>query len=194
MNNDNKSNSWWEGRMAKKIQDHVNPYEAGSTKHADWQEGHDYVVETLTLDDAATATTPGEPVASSPFGWVIAEDGTAYALNRQYYHGVVCALLYPELAKAHEVGLPERDDHSVLAYQRFEHDLSDQMKVIRISISSMVGTTYFSKASKHHASDAQIQSVLACCKDLGYSGRQKIETEYGSQTVAQIIERLRGNN
>ena len=136
---------------------------------------------------------PGVVPINSPFGYVITEDGRICALLHQYYHGVVCSILYPELAKQHSVGLPfkpKEENAGVLAYQSFEHEMASRMNVIRVAISGMIECVYFSK-SPTPANNEQIQSVLAVCKALGYGGRDKFETDHGRVTVAQLIDKLR---
>lgn len=190
---DDKSDAWLEGYQGNKIGDHTNWYEAGTQKHKEWQEGHDWSANApaLTLERVATITKPGEEPACSRFGYVIAEDGTVYALNYRYYHGIICAILYPELAKVHESGIPvePHDENRVMTFQRFEHDNANNMRVIRISFAQLMSNTYFSKG-KYKATPQQIQSTLAVCKVLGFKGRDVITTEYGDETVAKIIERL----
>lgn len=186
-----KSDAWHEGRMAARSGDHDNFYKLGTPEHEEWQQGHDFQPVALTLEDVSLISAPGAPVQSSPFGWVIGKDGTTYALCNRWYHGVICAILYPELSAAHEVGIPYRNEVNVLKYQHFEHDHSQDMEVIRISVSSMTGATYFSKASTHKATDDQIQAVISCCADLGYTGRKRITTDMGDLTVAQLVDELR---
>lgn len=188
---DDKSDAWHEGRRAKRIHDDHNPYDAGTEKHKDWQQGHGHVDKLLTLDRVTSITKLGDEPPYSMFGYIIAEDGTTYTLQHRYYHGIVCAMLYPEFAKAHEAGLPiePHGENRVLTYQRFEHDNANNMRVIRIAFAQMMDNTYFSKG-KYKATPQQIQATLAVCKSLRFKGRDIITTEYGDETVAKIIERL----
>lgn len=188
---DKMSDEWLEGFQGNKIGDHANWYPEGTQKNKDWQAGHDYLAPVLDLERVTIKTEPGGVPPYSMFGYVIDKEGTIYTLQYRYYHGIVCALLYPDLARTHEAGVPiePRTENSVLAFQRFEHDNQNNMQVIRIAFNVLVDSTYFSKG-KVKANSKQIASVLSTCKVLGYKGREKIQTEYGEQTVAQIIECL----
>jgi hypothetical protein len=104
----------------------------------------------LTIDRVAVPTGPDEEPIYSSYGHIIAADGTCYALNGQWYHGIVLALLKPELLAAYtledpkpvhdaagvyvgttdKLTIPEdRDGIDVFAFQAFEiahngkHDL-----------------------------------------------------------------------
>jgi hypothetical protein len=183
---------WHEGQAARKISDHVNPYDAGSVEHADWAAGHEHQGDPLSLSDVSIITGVGEKPGYSPFGYVVDEQGTAYALCHRYYHGVICALLYPDLARAHAAGIPIHplDEINVFEFQHFEHDNASSMNVVRIATSMLSGTTYFSKG-RAPATENQIKTVAAICADMGFTGKDEIETNMGSQTVAQILEGLR---
>lgn len=51
----------------------------------------------ITIDRVALLTKPPKKPIASEWGYVITEDGTTYALLYRFYHGVVLALLYPDV-------------------------------------------------------------------------------------------------
>lgn len=101
----------------------------------------------LSLETITSVTKPSEMPGYSPYGYVIQPDGTTYMLLFQYFHGVVLALLYPELlvkfnedpARKEEnqwfepVVIPD-DPHEVrvLRTQEFELEMKEHMPAIRV--------------------------------------------------------------
>lgn len=187
------SEAFEDGRYARQLGEALsnNPHEAGSAKSNDWIEGFNYRAPALAIERVTMMTKPGEAPPYGLMGYVIPADGTIYTLTRQHFHGAVTAMLFPEAAEKHGIGVPcgEPEDVNVFRFQEFEHDSRD-LEVIRIAISSFTGTTHFSKGDKP-ATAAQIIAVQACAKALGYSGRDKINTERGDIKLAEVIERLR---
>lgn len=190
---DAKTDAWHQGRYDRRNGETECMYPEGSTKHAEWLEGFQYVDVPLKLEDITQIAEVGQEAPYTLYGYVIDKDARIYGLVYQWYHGLICALLYPELAAAHECGIPvePRGENNVFKYQNFEHNCAEQMDVIRIAVSVMTGVTHFSRSFEAKPSEAQLASVLACCRALGYKGRDKINTEGGDRTVAQIIEVLR---
>lgn len=70
----------------------------------------------------------------SSYGFVLAPNGNLYHLTRQYYHGVVIALLEPETAIGAGIGLPEREYVNVYDYQDFMFAVSDDLGYITVGI------------------------------------------------------------
>lgn len=188
------SEAFEDGRWAKRHGDVLsdNPHVEGSAQHTDWLAGFNHREPAITIDRVTVKAAPGEQPIYSRMGYIITADGSIYALMRQWWHGAVIAILFPEEVEKHGIGVPNGDpaDLNVFAYQRFEFDVCRKIPVIRIAIGAMLGTTHFSKGDAP-ATAEQIVAVQACAKALGYSGRDKINTERGELTVAQIIERLR---
>lgn len=106
----------------------------------------------LTIDRVAVITVPGKEPVYSPYGHVIAPDGTAYALVYQYHHGVVLALLRPDLLAAFRLREPKSqhdeegnylgesdvlvmpdnaEDINVFSFQEFELAHNGQHEFIR---------------------------------------------------------------
>jgi hypothetical protein len=146
----------------------------------------------IDIERIAMVTAPGGEVPYSPYGYVIQPDGTVYTLIHQYYHGIILACLYPKEAGAAGYAVPEepREDLSVFKYQRFELDNSPALGAVRIAISQMIDSLFFSKGNKP-ATDEQCTAVAACLRALGKRARDKIETEKGERTISQILEELR---
>ncbi|WP_455233422.1 hypothetical protein [Geopseudomonas aromaticivorans] len=84
-----------------------------------------------TIDDYAMITAPGEPIRYSPFGYVIGPDATVYSLIQRAYHGVVLALLFPEVAERMGYRMPDREPDTS-HYTRFQIDATD-LPAVRIT-------------------------------------------------------------
>ena len=126
-----------------------------------------------------------EGVHYSPWGYVIAEDGTCYSLTEQWAHGVVLSLLYPKEAEQHGVGTPGRD-FDVFAYQRFELDHHDDLPVIRIS---MLGTLNISK-SDAPASQKQIETLTQIFRACEVGLNETVQTDLRECTARAALKEL----
>jgi hypothetical protein len=155
----------------------------------------------LTLADVALITKPGEKVQTSPWGYVIAADGTVYALTHQYYHGVVAAILLPEeaakrgyAAPCHECDCAEEDENggyyvNVFHYQAFELNNGRNLPLIRISMAGYTGGFNVSSPAKGatpEAVEALRRVALAC----GRGPRSEIHTEFGDMTVTKALKEI----
>jgi hypothetical protein len=144
-----------------------------------------------TINDVAMVCTIGIP-AYSPYGYVVGADGTIYALTDRFFHGVIVAVLYPELAAEKQYPAPAspRDDLDVFAYQRFEHDTSRDLPILRVSVSLITDTILVSKG-KIPATDEQIDAMQRIFKALGKTARDTLTGEEDDPTVGEYIEQLR---
>ena len=144
-----------------------------------------------SINDVALVCQQGIP----PYGingYIIGEDATIYTLTDKYFHGVVIAVLYPELAASKGIAPPAspRDDLDVFEYQRFELDNSRQLPILRVSVSITTGTTMISKG-KFPATEAQIDAMARIFKALGLGARDTLTGDEDDQTVSQFLDELR---
>lgn len=145
----------------------------------------------LTLEDVAmTSDTP--KVAYSPYGYIIGADGRAHALTDRWFHGVVLAVLYPDVAK--EAGYPpparEDGDVDVFLYQRFELDHGYKLPVLRVSHSIQTGTTMVS-AGDPACTEPQLAALVGAFGALGLRGNDTLTGEDDDMTVSQWVDYLR---
>ena len=139
------------------------------------------------MDFERVAIVGPEP-AYSPYGYVITEDGTIYSLTRQYTHGVILAMLYPE--EAAEAGYdPVDEDYNVFEYQAFELDNHERFPVVRIAL----GMMYSFNVSKGDmpATEAQINAVTKILKCQDKSLNDTCQTDTAEMTVRKMLELLR---
>lgn len=148
--------------------------------------------EKLTLERMTEVAEPGTDPTPSQYGYVIDKDGRIYSMVYRFTHGVILALLYPELAEKHGMSAPVGpvDELDVRAYQGFEHDVSHELPNIRIAHSFLSGGVYISKG-KFPATNAQIDSVRRALLACGYSLRDTLTGEEGDQTIGQFLNFLR---
>lgn len=144
-----------------------------------------------SITDVAMVCTTGNPTYT-PYGYVVGADGTIYALTDRFYHGVIVAVLYPELAAAQQVPAPAspREDVDVFAYQRFEHDNSHDLPILRVAVSALTSTILVSKGAVP-ATDEQIDAMQRIFRALGKTARDTLTGEEDDPTVGEYIERLR---
>jgi hypothetical protein len=145
----------------------------------------------LTLEDVAlTSNTPN--VAYSPYGYIIGDDGRAYALTERWFHGVVLAVLYPEVAKEAGFAPPVREDGDVdvFLYQRFELDHGHKLPVLRVSHSLQTGTTMVS-AGNPACTEPQLAALVGALRALGLRANDTLTGEEDDMTVTQWVDYLR---
>lgn len=142
------------------------------------------LAEYTTLDRLAVSGT--DPV-HSPYGYVIMEDGTIHTLIQQWVHGMVCAMLFPDLAKESGYRQPDKES-SVYHYQRFELDYHNQLPVIRIAF-GMLTPVAVSK-SKKAATPAQIDAARRCLLAAGRKMNDTVSAEFRDMTVANLLKEL----
>jgi hypothetical protein len=121
----------------------------------------------FSLEDVAQICPPGHRIEVSPYGALVAEDGTLYVVLRAMYHGVVSALLYPELAAQFGYECPHRNC-SVFKYQRFQFILD------HVSSSVVIGANTFAEASISFNTEAlptkaQAFRAVEYLVEVGYS-------------------------
>lgn len=125
----------------------------------------------------------------TPYGYVITEDGMIHSLTKQSCHGVVLALLFPELAEANGYDAPDKDA-CVFHYQRFELDHSRETTVIRISFSLMGGEMNVSKG-KPNATPEQVDAIIKIAKECGLGMNDKVQSDLRETTLRSLINDLR---
>lgn len=117
------------------------------------------------------------PPYSSP-GYIIGQDGTVYTLLRQYWHGAILALLYPQLAEEHGYTIPDDPDEvNVFTMQRFELDHGRSLPVIRICPSRIMGPMTID-CGIHGANDAQVVALRSIIAALGCDGNTTINMNH----------------
>lgn len=145
------------------------------------------------IDDVALLAKPGEKPAYSPYGYCITQDGTTYALLRQYWHGALLAMLYPEQAAQAGYEFPDcPDDLNVYEFQNFELDNHDLFPVIRICPSRISGPTSVDRGCSPSTPE-QIQAVRLVMKELGLNGNDPVATDHRDMTVREMFDYLRSD-
>lgn len=142
------------------------------------------LAEYTSLDRLVTTSTEPE---YSPYGYVIMEDGTIHALTCQWVHGMVCALLFPDLAKESGYRQPDKQS-SVYHYQRFELDYHRELPVIRIAFGMM--TPVAVSKSKKAATPAQIDAARRCLLVSGRKLNDTVSAEFRDMTVSALLKEL----
>lgn len=145
----------------------------------------------FTISDVALVCESGAP-AYTPYGYIVGEDGKIYALTSQSYHGVVLAILYPDLAaeKGYDAPAGSHDYIDVFKYQRFEIDHSKGLPVIRVAISRVSESINVSKGPIP-ATDEQIDAMQRIFRTLGRKANDTLTGHDDDLTVAEYIEGLR---
>jgi hypothetical protein len=145
----------------------------------------------ITLDEV-TMKGDKHKVPYSPWGYVIDKDASVYALTEKWTHGIVVALLYPQVAEKAGYEHPQREegDLDVFRYQSFEHDCAHDLPVIRIALSMATGSTIVSTGALA-PSEEQIQALVATLAAMGLKGKDTLTGEDGDPTVAEFVEELR---
>ena len=138
----------------------------------------------LTIEDVAIY---GSDAKYTPYGYIIAEDGLIYSMTRQYVHGTILALLFPE--KALEEGYePPTRDYNVYHYQNFELDHSHNLPIVRVSI-SISGLLNISKSDKPITKE-QRMALSKVFATQGIKLQQQVNTEGGEMTASKALEWL----
>lgn len=142
------------------------------------------IIVPISIDQVAQTTGPGEKPSYS-LGDIIEADGTTHALYRDHTHGVILAILFPDLAK--EKGYrPPTEDYDVSLYQRFEIDNGSSMPVVRIAHSKLMETCNISKGN-FVCTEAQIQAVRACLNERNIKPHDLVHTDAGELTVKKAL-------
>jgi len=145
----------------------------------------------FSIKDVAIVCTMGTP-PYTPYGYLVGEDGTIYALTNRYFHGVALAVLYPQLAseKGYEPPAGPHDEVNVYHYQRFELDHSGEVPMVRVAISQLSESIAVSKGDAP-ATDEQIDALQRVFRVLGRKAGDTLTGEDDDMTVAEFIESLR---
>ena len=124
----------------------------------------------------------------TPYGYIIGPDGTIYSLTQKYCHGVVLALLLPDLAKEHGYESPE-EDFDVYEYQRFELDHARDTKYIRVAL-SLFGQFNLSKNKDIPATPEQVVAVSKVLKVAGLRLNDTVQTDLQETTARDMMNNL----
>uniref|UniRef100_A0AAU6W492 Uncharacterized protein n=1 Tax=Pseudomonas phage Cygsa01 TaxID=3138529 RepID=A0AAU6W492_9VIRU len=132
----------------------------------------------MEIKDLASVTPPGGQPPYTPYGCVIAEDGTTYALRHYALHGAVIAMLYPDLAEAHGVPLPEfpLDGIPKLAYQGFGLIVDRSLPIIQVT-GGMMGKPAVRWEQKPSAVQIESFRIFCLANDLGM--HDKLRSDHG---------------
>lgn len=142
-------------------------------------------IQDLTLKgDART-------IPFSPFGYVIDVNGDVYALTEKWTHGIIAALLYPDVAKQHGFWPVQGDfdDLPVFRYQEFLGEHSEQLPLIRVATSQLGFGTTVSGTSR--VTRNQVDALVATLAKMGHRAQDTLTGSEDDPTVAELIEELR---
>jgi hypothetical protein len=146
----------------------------------------------LTLADVALIGN-AKKAPYTPFGYIIDAEARVLGLTKQWCHGVVLAILYPELAAAEGYEPPTEDENrhiEVFKYQRFELDHSRTLPVIRVAQSQMIDEIMVS-SSDIQPTELQLQALLAVLNLLGLRGTDSLSGDGHGRTVNDLMAQLR---
>ncbi|MDO8414876.1 MAG: hypothetical protein Q7S87_01545 [Agitococcus sp.] len=145
----------------------------------------------LELKDVALSSD-AKHVFYSHNGYIIDGEARVHALTERWFHGVCLAVLYPDIAQKAGYSPPTMEDGEVdvFKYQEFEHAVSYELPVLRISSSQLTGATMVS-AGGHAPSDAQLEALAAVFKVMGLRANDTLTGEDTDITVTQFVESLR---
>lgn len=85
-----------------------------------------------SLEQFAIVTPPGQKIPYSPFGYLVATDATVYTLRGRGLHGVIMAILYPEIAAKSGYRQPDTSPEA-MHYTGFQIDFGHEIPLIRVS-------------------------------------------------------------
>jgi hypothetical protein len=146
----------------------------------------------------------------SPYGYVIAADGTVLALTHQYYHGVILAGLHPELIEQYQQAPLESfedehdrekrmrvqvlsdeirtDDIDVFAYQNFEHWCANVVPDIRIC-NTMSRENYF-RQGYLAGTQMQAQAARRVMNEHGVKINDCVHTDWGDVKLKYVMDAI----
>jgi len=139
----------------------------------------------LTVDDCAIVQA--DPT-DNPFGFIITEDGTTYALRSRFYHGVLLAVLFPDVAHAQGYEPPMQGDANVYLYQRFELDNHRSLPVIRVAFGMMTPVNV-SKGDQA-ATPAQIAALSKVFRACGIGLNDQVATDLRDMTARSALREM----
>lgn len=91
-----------------------------------------HVLEYGNLEQFALVSGPGEKIPYSPFGYLIAPDATVYSLLGRGLHGVIMAILYPEVAEKHGYRQPDSSPVT-MHYTGFQIEAGGAIPLARVT-------------------------------------------------------------
>lgn len=160
----------------------------------------------VTIEQVTEITKPPIKPMYSPHGYVIAADGTTYTLLHRWYHGVVLALLFPDMLKEFRVDMqdddnldpipgtgrplvmPEdREEINVFDFQKFEFAYHGKMPVIRICPDRRTGNPSVDLPEK--CTPEQREALrLVMIESCGYSLTTKVSTDHRDMTLRDCMK------
>jgi hypothetical protein len=144
----------------------------------------------IRIEQAAVITPPGKTPPYSSHGYCITPDGTTYALLRQWWHGALLALLFPDKAQEAGYEMPDDpDDLNVFDFQHFELDNHNLFPVIRICAGRLMGPTSIDRGCDPSTPE-QIAAVRIVMKELGLSGNDEVSTDHKDMKVREMFDFL----
>jgi len=122
-------------------------------------------------------------------GWLIGQDGTIYTMRYEYIHGMVSAILFPELAAKHGYRPPDTKS-TWRDYQRFELSHGDEIPLVRIALGMIMYGTNISKQDAP-CTPAQIEGTRRVLIDhLGLKLSEEVDTNLSKVTVRKALKWL----
>ncbi len=133
-------------------------------------------------------------VPYTPFGCCITPDGTVYALTHYATHGVVAAVLYPEVAAEFEVPQPIVDEHvdelPKMAYQHFELECAPLLPLLRVSAGRM-GSPHVSWSEDIGLTEEQIEAFRLFCIENHSSDEEYFCTGLMGGGLQKVLKGMR---
>ena len=122
-------------------------------------------------------------------------------MHHRWWHGAVIALLYPELLK--EFTLPgwneegdreeqplimpdEVEDLNVFDFQKFEHHVHQQLPLIRVCPTRMMGPPSVD-LPEVTCTPQQVEALRLCILAMGLKQNDLVNTEYQDMTVKKCL-------
>ena len=127
----------------------------------------------------------------SPFGYIVNTDGTLYSLTEAYTHGVLLALLYPEIAEEQGYEPPD-SDFDVMEYQRFELDHTELFPVVRVS--KYLSKVAFNFSDKFGVNEEQRVTLSKIIKLEDLSLHSKIMCKHGDISMREFLKLCEESN
>lgn len=146
----------------------------------------------LTIEAAATWTKPPKMPNWSLGGWIIQPDGTTYNLLRQFWHGAVMALLYPEFAREKGFELPKLvEDLHPQVFQTLELDHGRELPVIRVCATRMITTPLSVSWGDRPATEAQIDALRLLFLSLKKKANDIVSTNNRDMKIKDLFQVIR---
>lgn len=154
------------------------------------------------IERVATVSTTSPPVFAE--GYLVDAAGTVYAAPHRFFHGVMLACLYPELALAYlrppmvrnakEAPLEFPEDLNEIdcrAFQDFELAHASKLPVIRICRARMLGPTSLDiPGDDISITNAQYQAVVSVLNTLGVGRNDEVSTNLRDMTRTEALKLL----